>query len=120
MGQHFGCVLKHFLEMLKERLKRKYTLNMIPTRATLQTHEDHVGEVLLQPLEVLSGKSGSSTSSEKQPGLTVCMPMRIHTGMPGRCLSSKLPMNAKMSSAMQQISTACLFPFLLGSPEATM
>lgn len=52
--------------------------------------------------------------------LPECTPMRIHTGIFGRCRSWKVPMKARMSSAMRQISTACLFPFRFGSPEATM
>lgn len=53
-------------------------------------------------------------------GVPECIPMRIHTGSPGRCLSWKVPINARMSRAMREMSTACLLPFRRGNPDATM
>lgn len=52
--------------------------------------------------------------------LPECTPMRIHMGIPGRCCNWNVPMKDRMSSAMQQMSFACLFPLRLGRPDTTM
>lgn len=48
------------------------------------------------------------------------IPMRIQTGRPGRCLSSKDPMKLRMSRAIIEMSTACRLPFLFGKPLTTI
>lgn len=46
--------------------------------------------------------------------------MRIFTLISGMCLILKAAMECRMSRDMLATSAACRFPFLLGTPEATM